>query len=79
MNKPYTPIPCEIYSRYELTILAAQSLRVAWRAPRGQLRVEVLRPLDLRTRRGGEYMLARDYGGNRRLLRLDRIIAAQPL
>lgn len=79
MNRPYTPIPCDIYSRYELAILAAQSLRVAWRGPCGRLRVEALRPADLRTRRGGEYMVARNRAGQLRVLRLDRIMAAQAL
>lgn len=79
MSKPYTPIPCDIYSRYELAILRGQILRVAWRAPRGMDRIEPLKPVDLRTRAGGEYMIARDPLGARRVLRLDRIMNVKAL
>ncbi len=74
MNKLYVPIPCDIYSRYELAILRGQSLRVAWRGARGIDRIEHLKPVDLRTRSGGEYMIARNRLGQRRVMRLDRII-----
>ena len=73
MNKPYIPIPCDIYTCYELAILRRQSLRVVWRGARGIDHIERLRPMDLRTRAGGEYMIARNLLGQRRVMRLDRI------
>lgn len=77
MNKTYTPISCELYSTFELTILRGQALRVSWRAARGQHRVETLIPLDLRTRRHAEFMVARGLDGGRHVLRLDRILHAR--
>ncbi len=79
MNKKYTPVSCETYSRYELAILRGQALRVCWKGARGTDRVETLVPLDLRTRRHAEFMIARDLYGRRRVLRLDRIQRADVL
>ncbi len=79
MNRTYTPIPCEIYSRYELAILRRQWLRVLWTGPRGTARLERLQPRDLRTRRGAEYLIARGRGGVARVMRLDRIRSAEPM
>jgi Rho-binding antiterminator len=79
MSRQYIPIPCDIYSRYELAILHRQALRVAWRGARGIDRIEHLKPLDLRTRSGGEYMIARNLLGEWRVMRLDRIKNAKPL
>ena len=73
MIRKYDPVSCDIYSRYELAILRGQRLRVAWRAARGTDRVEHLQPIILRTRTGGEYMIARNLMGQRRVMRLDRI------
>lgn len=77
MNKTYRPVPCSVYSKYELSILSRQRIRVAWRAPRERSRIETLRPYDLRTRRGAEYLVARNLLGQIRVLRLDRIRSAE--
>jgi Rho-binding antiterminator len=79
MNKDYTPIPCAIYNRYEVAILNGQSLRVVWRSARNIDRLEKLTPVDLRTRSGAEYMIARNHIGQSRVMRLDRIKNAEPL
>ena len=75
---PYTPIPCEIYSRYELAILHRKLLRLAWHT-RHYTKLETVRPLDLRTYRGGEYLIAQAMNGCSLVLRLDRIRAAVDL
>jgi Rho-binding antiterminator len=79
MTKDYTPIPCAIYNRYEVAILNGQSLRVVWRSARNIDRLETLTPVDLRTRSGAEYMIARNHIGQGRVMRLDRIKSAEPL
>lgn len=75
----YTPIPCDLYARYELAILHHQRLRIAWRGPEGDLHLETLLPVDLQTRRHAEYLLARTGGDGILELRLDRIVRAEPL
>jgi len=78
MNKEYIPIPCAIYNRYEVTILNGQALKVVWKSARNIVRIETLRPTDLRTRSGAEYMIARNHIGQSRVIRLDRIKSAEP-
>lgn len=74
--RDYTPIACELYSRYELIILRRERLLVTSR--RGALhRVETLDPVDLRTRRHAEYLIARTPAGVSRVLRLDRISSSK--
>lgn len=72
----YHPVPGELYDTYELAILRHQWLRLGWRAPRGEWRLEAVLPLDLRTRQRAEYLVVEDRLGRRRFLRLDRIVAA---
>ncbi len=79
MNRRYTPVSCDIYSRYELAILRRQWLRLAWSGPGGTPRLERLQPRDLVTRRGAEYLVARSRSGVTRVMRLDRIRSAEPL
>ncbi|OOG25985.1 transcriptional antiterminator, Rof [Thioalkalivibrio denitrificans] len=74
MKREYTPIPCALYSEYELAILRRRTLRVRWKDRYGMDRVETLKPVDLRTRRHAEFMIARNQLGQQRVLRLDRII-----
>ena len=77
MNKDYTPVPCAIYNRYEQAILNRFRLRIAWRGARDMDRIETLRPVDLRTRSGAEYMIAKNQLGQSRVIRLDRIKCAE--
>ena len=72
MTNDYRPISCALYSGYELAILHREWLRVCW-GRGGQLRLETLRPIDLRTRRGQEFMIARNLNEVCLVLRLDRI------
>lgn len=63
---------CAQYSRLELAILQRRALRLRW-IWRGITHLEVVHPVDLRTRRGAEYLILRDASARRRILRLDRI------
>lgn len=68
----YSPMDCAQYSRLELAILHQRALRLRW-IGRGLTHIEVVRPIDLRTRRHAEYLILRDGLDRRRILRLDRI------
>lgn len=74
----YKPIPCGVYSAYELAIMHRQRLRAAWRDADGQLHQELLTPLDLKTRTGAEYLVAKRASGESVELRLDRILKTVP-
>jgi Rho-binding antiterminator len=75
----YTPVACDLYSEYEVAIVQRKRLRLSWRQAGGQLRVELLRPVDLRTRNHAEFLLAETLKGNKLELRLDQIIKAEVL
>lgn len=75
----YTPIPCAVYSGYELAIMHRQWLRVVWQDPDDGHHVGPLLPLDLQTRAGEEFLIARSEDGRGLRLRLDRIRSAAPL
>jgi len=77
MERDYTPISCALYSEYELAIMRGRTLKVRWKDRYGMDRVEQLKPSNLRTRNHGEFMIARNQLGQRRVLRLDRIVEAQ--
>lgn len=74
----YTPISCAEYARFELWIVRGERLRVAWREQNSVLRIETLKPVDLRTREHVEYLVVRRANGEQLELRLDRIRHAQP-
>jgi Rho-binding antiterminator len=77
-GKPYVPIACSAHDALELAILRGQYLRIHWEDPAGTLHEHVLRPLDLKTQAGEEFLIAEMAGGNPVKLRLDHIIKATP-
>ncbi len=76
---PYRPIDCDRYSEYEVAILHRQRLRLAWLSVEGNRHIDVVRPRDLQTRRGEEFLIAQTSEGETLTLRLDRIIACETL
>jgi Rho-binding antiterminator len=79
MTTDYTPIDCGLYSEYEAASVQHLRLRLSWRQPGGQLRIEVVKPIDLETRHQQEFLLVETRDRNRLELRLDQIIKAEPL
>jgi transcriptional antiterminator Rof (Rho-off) len=75
----YHPISCSNYDQYEIAILHGQALRVTWRDAQGIVHVETLRPRDLQTKAGEEYLLAETGVGQSLALRLDKILRAEPV
>jgi transcriptional antiterminator Rof (Rho-off) len=71
---PYHPISCADYSRYEVSILHQEPLRLAWKDENDQLHLQALFPIDLQTRDKGEFLVARDNSGQSFSIRLDYII-----
>ncbi len=69
----YTPIDCGLYAGFELAILRRRRLRLTWRDGAGLTRIDTVRPLDLETRAGEEFLLIEDSAGRRVRIRLDRI------
>ena len=70
----YRQVDCAVHDRYELAIMRRQRLRLSWREQDGLLRIEVVRPLDLETKGGEEFLVFVDAAEARRRVRLDRIL-----
>lgn len=70
----YRPIPCGLYSQYEVAILRATPLRLRWRDDNGIEHIERVVPLDLQTRDHCEYLMAKNSAGLSLAIRLDRIL-----
>jgi Rho-binding antiterminator len=75
----YTPVDCGLYSEYELAILRRRRLRIYWHEADGQAHIDVLMPVDLRTRRGEEFLVLERGDGESTELRLDRIARVEPI
>ena len=69
----YQPVDCAAYDRFESAIVHRVRLRLSWCDESGDGHIDRIRPLDLQTRRGEEFLLFEDSGGNRMRVRLDRI------
>jgi len=70
---PYKPIPCAIYSEYELVIMHRRKLRLFWKDLQQLDHLCLVHPLDLQTENHAEYLIARDSEGRDLKIRLDRI------
>lgn len=77
--KDYRPIPCQRYAELEVAVMHQVRLRVAWHTTDGKLRMEQLRPTDLRTRAHEEFLIVEDSRGRPLEIRLDRISRFSPL
>jgi len=75
----YTPIDCGLYSELELAIMHRTRLQISWYDAQGSPHLEVLVPIDLRTRHGEEFLVAVDSLGAAREIRLDRILCSRCL
>jgi Rho-binding antiterminator len=75
----YRPIDCGLYSEYELAIMQRRCWRMHWRDEAGHDHLETLRPTDLQTRQGEEFMYAITDDGSERCIRLDRIIKTEAI
>lgn len=75
-SEDYTPIPCEVYSQFEVAIMHRDILRLHWRDSAGMDHIDRVMPTDLQTRNHGEYLIATDCADGSALeIRLDRILS----
>jgi Rho-binding antiterminator len=69
----YKPISCADYDVYEIAIMHGESLQLVWRDKSSQDNISVLKPIDLQTREGAEFLVAINIEGKTLQLRLDYI------
>lgn len=77
MSSDYLPIACATHERLELAVMRRQRLLLTWIAEQGQTPCsEPVRPLDVATRDGAEWLRIQRPGGQSEEVRLDRILSA---
>ena len=69
----YKPIPCAAYDTYEIAIMHGKHLRLVWKDESNQHNINVVKPLDLQTLEGVEFLIARTEEGKILHVRLDHI------
>jgi len=79
MSDHYKPISCALHSEYELAIMHHQKLRIQWRITSEQTITQTLKPYDIITSEGSEYLLLHALNEPDIKIRLDKIIDAQPI
>ena len=75
----YKPVSCELHSRLELYALRQRPVQLQWRNAAGRIIEQPATILDLITRRGEEFVVARLASGAQEEIRLDRIAEAGEL
>lgn len=75
----YESIDCSTYSEYELAIMRRQRLRLRWRSEDNLEHLEIVRPVDLETLRGEEFLIAQTAATECLRVRLDHILQATTL
>lgn len=74
MDEPYKPIACALHERLEFSVLRGLVLDLSWEEA-GELQRARVRPRDVYTRDGAEWLDIRLDDGCGMTLRLDRIRA----
>ena len=73
----YKPIPCIEYDVYEIAIMHGRKLRLTWREA-NVIYWQIVKPLNLETRNGEEFLIFRAMGEKTFSTRLDRIRKIEP-
>lgn len=74
----YRPVSCDLHSRYELLAMRRSRVSLDADTPRGQVRGQLCRVMDVRTRDGAEYLEVLTDTGERLGYRLDWLLAVRP-
>ena len=75
----YRPISCVAHERLEFAVLRRQKLRLHLRDADGSEQALLVLATDVATRDGAEWLSYRDEAGNAGVVRLDYIVAAEPV
>lgn len=74
-DKPYVPVSCAFHSEFELLAMHNSRIRMQWRDENGTEHTAMVKPNDLQTRSGEEFLLVTDENNRQHKIRLDRIIS----
>ena len=78
MVEKYSPVSCELYSKLEMWIMHQEYIRLAWRDTDDGDHIGIVRPTDMLTESGSEYLYFTERGDKEpRRVRLDHIVRAE--
>lgn len=72
-DESYKPISCATYDTYEIAIMHGDLLQLVWKDKSEQHNINIVKPLDLQTCEGAEFLIASTEDGKKLHLRLDHI------
>lgn len=72
----YQPIDCHKYGEFERAIIAKRKLQLSWRGEGGIRHLETVKPEDLETCQGEEFLHFSNQHGATFRVRLDKILKA---
>jgi Rho-binding antiterminator len=75
----YKPISCALYDNYEIAIMHGEQLQLVWVDDAHRHNISVVKPIDLKTRQGAEFLIAITDDGKTLQLRLDHIQSCKPV
>ena len=75
--QPYQPIACHLHDIYEIATMKRQPLKLRW-LENGEETQQTVRPLDIETSDGAEWLHAESDHGQLLTIRLDWILHAEP-
>ncbi|MEJ2141654.1 MAG: transcriptional antiterminator, Rof [Gammaproteobacteria bacterium] len=76
-NKPYVPVSCAFHSEFELLVMHNTRIRIQWHDEHGTEHIAIVKPNDLKTNSGEEFLLVADENNRPHKIRLERIISYQ--
>ena len=72
-DKPYVPVSCDLHSEFELLIMHDSTLQLNWQDETGNQFNSTVKPKDLQTKNGEEFLVVMDKNNQQLAIRLDRI------
>ena len=72
-DKGYIPVSCDIHSQFELFIMHNSSIQLDWQDENDKTFSEIVKPRDVQTKSGEEFLLVLNKRNETIKIRLDRI------
>ena len=72
-DEAYIPVSCDIHSQFELLIMHNSSIQLDWQDENDKIFSEIVKPKDVQTKSGEEFLLVLNKHNETLKIRLDRI------
>ena len=72
-DKPYVPVSCDLHSKFELLIMHNSLVELDWQNENGEIFSQTVKPKDVKTKSGEEFLIVLNDTNQQLKIRLDRI------